>query len=66
MTKIFITRDIPDEGIKMLKKRRSIKLDIYNKDTKISRRELLKRVKGSDIILSILTEKMDVFPEKTD
>ncbi|MBT4857258.1 D-glycerate dehydrogenase [Candidatus Uhrbacteria bacterium] len=59
MTKIFITRDIPDEGIKMLKKRKSIKLDIYNKDTKIPRRELLKRVRGCDIILSILTEKID-------
>lgn len=59
MTKIFITRDIPDEGIKMLKKRKSIKLDIYEKDQKIPRKELLRRVKGADIILSILTEKMD-------
>lgn len=59
MTKVFITRSIPDEGIKMLKKRKSIKLDVYNKDSKIPRRELLKRVKGADIILSILTEKMD-------
>ncbi len=59
MTKIFITRDIPDEGIKMLRKRKSIKLSIYNKDKKIPRRELLKRVKGADVILSILTEKMD-------
>lgn len=59
MTRIFITRDIPDEGIKMLKKRKSIKLDIYEKDSKIPRKELLKRVKGADIILSILTEKMD-------
>lgn len=58
-TKIFITRNIPDEGIKMLKKRRSIDLDIYEKDQKIPRKELLKRVKGCDIILSILTEKMD-------
>jgi len=59
MTKIFITRDIPDEGIKMLRKRKSIKLDIYEKDRKIPRRELLKRVKGCNVILSILTEKMD-------
>lgn len=59
MTKIFITRDIPDEGIKMLKKRKSIKLDIYEHDKKIPRRELLKRVKDCDVILSILTEKMD-------
>lgn len=59
MTRIFITRQIPDEGIKMLKKRKSIKLDIYEKDKKIPRRELLKRVKGCDIILPILTEKID-------
>lgn len=59
MTRIFVTRDIPDEGIKMLKKRKSIKLDVYEKDQKIPRKELLKRVKGADIILSILTEKMD-------
>ena len=58
-TKIFITRSIPDEGINMLQKRKSLKLDIYEKDRQISRRELLKRVKGADIILSILTEKMD-------
>lgn len=58
-TKIFITRYIPDEGIKMLKKRKSIKLDIYEEDKKIPRKELLKRVKDADIILSILTEKMD-------
>lgn len=43
----------------MLKKRKSIKLDIYEKDQKIPRKDLLKRVKGADIILSILTEKMD-------
>ena len=57
--KIFITRMIPDEGIKMLKKERGLKIEIYERDKKIPRRELLKRVKGVDIILSILTEKMD-------
>jgi len=59
MTKIFVTRQIPDEGIKMLKKRKSVKLDIYEKDRKIPRKELLKRVKGANIILSLLTEKID-------
>ncbi len=57
--KIFITRNIPDEGIKMLKRRKSIKLDIWKEDRPIPRKELLKRVKGADIILSILTEQMD-------
>ncbi len=58
-TKIYITRNIPDEGIKMLKRRKSIKLDIWKEDKPIPRKELLKRVKGSDIVLSILTEKID-------
>ena len=57
--KIFITRDIPDEGIKMLKKASNVKLDIYEQDKKIPRSTLKSRVKGADIILSILTERMD-------
>lgn len=57
--KVFITRMIPDEGIKMLKKQKGLKIEIYERDKKIPRRELLKRVKGANIILSILTEKMD-------
>ena len=57
--KVFVTRMIPDEGIKMLKKASNIKLDIYEYDKKIPRSVLKKRVKGADIILSILTEKMD-------
>ena len=57
--KVFVTRDIPDEGIKMLKKEKRIDLEVYEKDKKIPRTELLRRVKGKDIILSILTEKMD-------
>ncbi|MFH1253591.1 MAG: D-glycerate dehydrogenase [Candidatus Uhrbacteria bacterium] len=57
--KIFITRDIPDEGIKMLRKLKNISLDIYPGVQAIPRKELLKRVKGVDIILPILTEKID-------
>ncbi len=59
MTKIFVTRKIPGSGLSMLKKRKSLKIDIYEHDKKIPRRELLKRVKGVDIILSLLTEKID-------
>lgn len=59
MTKIFVTRDIPDEGLKMLRKRKDVRLSIYKKDRKIPRTELLRRVKGADVILSLLTEKMD-------
>lgn len=57
--RVFVTRRIPESGIELLKKRNDIELDIYNRDEKIPRRTLLKRVKGAHVILSILTEKMD-------
>jgi glyoxylate reductase len=59
MTRIFVCRDIPDEGLKMLKKQKGVQLDIYEHDRAIPRKELLRRVKGVDVILSILTDKMD-------
>ncbi|MBU0569855.1 D-glycerate dehydrogenase, partial [Patescibacteria group bacterium] len=59
MTKIFVTRDIPDAGLKMLRKRKDVRLSVYKENKKIPRKELLHRVKGVDIILSLLTERMD-------
>ncbi len=59
MTTVFITRRIPSEGIALLKKHKSLKVEMYEKDQVIPRKELLKHVKGVDIILSILTEKID-------
>lgn len=56
---VFVTRDIPDKGLKMLRTEKKIKLEVYEKDEQIPRKELLRRVKGKDIILSILTDKMD-------
>ena len=58
-TRIFITRQIPDSGIKLLQKKKNLVLDIYEKDQQIPRKELLKRVRGTDILLSILTERVD-------
>jgi lactate dehydrogenase-like 2-hydroxyacid dehydrogenase len=59
MTKIFVTRDIPDEGLKMLEARSDIRLKIYKPNKKITETALLSGVKGADIILSLLTEKID-------
>lgn len=56
---LFVTRDIPDEGLKLLKKDKRLSIEVYEKDQKIPRKELLRRVKGKDIVLSILTEKID-------
>ncbi|PIV10375.1 MAG: D-glycerate dehydrogenase [Candidatus Portnoybacteria bacterium CG03_land_8_20_14_0_80_41_10] len=57
MPKIFITRQIPDKGIKMLKDKG---WDIsVGPEGEISREELLEKVKGVEAILSVLTEKID-------
>lgn len=59
MTKIFVTRDIPDHGIKLLKARKGVQLRIYKENRAIPRQELLKQVKGVDILLPLLTDKID-------
>lgn len=57
--KIFVTRDLPDEGLKMLRQLKNVTLEVYPGEKAIPRKELLKRVKGADILLSLLTEKID-------
>ncbi|MFA4844999.1 MAG: D-glycerate dehydrogenase [Patescibacteria group bacterium] len=56
---VFITRKIPDQGIKLLKANKRVKLAVFPKNRVITRAELLRGVKGTNIILSILTEKID-------
>ncbi len=57
MPKIFITRQIPEKGINLLKEK-GWDVDI-GPEGKISREELLEKVKGVEAILSVLTEKID-------
>ncbi len=59
MTKILIARDIPDEGLKMLRRRKSLKVSVYEKDRPIPRRELMRRMKGVHVLVSILTDRID-------
>lgn len=57
MPKIFITRQIPEKGINMLKEKG---WDVaVGPEGKIPREELLEGVKGVEAILSVLTEKID-------
>jgi len=57
MPKIFITRQIPEKGIKLLKDKG---WDVsVGPEGEISKEELLEGVKGVDAILSVLTEKID-------
>lgn len=56
--KIFVTREIPEIGIKMLKDK-GYDVSVYAEDKVIPREELLSSVKGCDAILSLLTDKID-------
>ena len=56
--KVFITRDIPDIGFELLKKAR-INFEWHKKDSPISRRQLLIKVKECDGLICLLTEKID-------
>ncbi|MCR4256466.1 MAG: D-glycerate dehydrogenase [Candidatus Uhrbacteria bacterium] len=55
---VLITRPIPDEGIKLLKQA-GHKIDLSKHDEVMPRKELLKRVKGVDALLSLLNDKID-------
>lgn len=60
MTKIFITRQIPDSGIKMLKDK-GYQVDISQKDGVLTKDELIFALKGKnyDAALCLLTDKID-------
>ena len=57
MPKIFITREIPEIGINLLKEK-NWEVSVGPEGV-ISREEILEGVKGADAILSVLTEKID-------
>ncbi|MEK7633060.1 MAG: D-glycerate dehydrogenase [Patescibacteria group bacterium] len=59
-TRIFVTRHIPSPGIELLRSLPNVEVDSYAEDQIIPRDELLRRVAGIDILVSILTDKIDV------
>lgn len=58
MGKIFVTRQIPDEGLKKLRAA-GHRVTVYGGDQAIPRTELLAGVKGADALLPLLTDKID-------
>lgn len=56
MAKVFVSRKIPDSGIKLLKKHT---VKVYPKNKVISRKELEAGVKWCDALLCLLTDKID-------
>ena len=58
MPKVFVTRQIPDAGIKMMQEA-GLEVEISAVDGVMPREQLLEKVKGVDAILSLLTDKMN-------
>ncbi len=56
--KIFVTREIPEAGILLLKKS-GFEVIVYKKDNPIPRKEFLNQIKDCDGLVSLLTEKID-------
>lgn len=58
MPNIYVTREIPEIGLKMLREKFG-KFDMNTEDRVLTREELLANVKGRDAVLSLLTDKID-------
>lgn len=57
MAKIYLTRKIPEEGIKLLEKEHE--LEIYEGDTPPPKKEIIERVKDKEGLLCLLTDPID-------
>lgn len=55
---VFVSRIIPDAGIKLLKKK-GFDVEVYPHDTLIKKEILLKKIRGKDALISILTDPID-------
>ncbi|MBI2484359.1 D-glycerate dehydrogenase [Candidatus Uhrbacteria bacterium] len=56
---VFVTRPIPQAGIDLLKKKKNVTVRVQAKPINLTKKELMKRVKGVDAILSLLTNTID-------
>ncbi|XP_030643544.1 glyoxylate reductase/hydroxypyruvate reductase isoform X2 [Chanos chanos] len=59
VSRVYVTRQIPPEGLEILRKSGQVQFELWNSDDPVPREELLKKVKGVDGLLCVLTEKID-------
>lgn len=58
MPKVFVTRKMPDAGLKLMKEQ-GFKVTVYPEDKPVPRSVLLDAAKNSDALVTILTDKID-------
>ncbi|MBI2664550.1 D-glycerate dehydrogenase [Candidatus Woesearchaeota archaeon] len=56
--KVFVTRQIPETGISMLRKKYSV--TVSKKNRALTKKELIAGTKGKDALLCLLTDKIDM------
>ncbi|CAJ1052157.1 hypothetical protein F7725_005488%2C partial [Xyrichtys novacula] len=60
MQRVYVTRQIPPDGLKILRESGQVQFDLWDSDdAPVPRKELLQKVKGVDGLLCVLTEKID-------
>lgn len=60
LPRVYVTRQIPPEGLKILKDSGQVQFELWDSDdVPVPRKELLQKVKGVDGLLCVLTEKID-------
>uniref|UniRef100_A0A3P9D2S6 Glyoxylate reductase/hydroxypyruvate reductase n=2 Tax=Haplochromini TaxID=319058 RepID=A0A3P9D2S6_9CICH len=60
LPRVYVTRQIPPEGLKILRKSGQVQFELWDSDDiPVPRKELLQKVKGVDGLLCTLTEKID-------
>ncbi|XP_045578986.1 glyoxylate reductase/hydroxypyruvate reductase isoform X2 [Salmo salar] len=60
LPRVYITRQIPPEGLKILSESGQVQFDLWDSDdVPVPRKELLQKVKGVDALVCVLTEKID-------
>ncbi|KAG1956674.1 glyoxylate reductase/hydroxypyruvate reductase b [Pimephales promelas] len=59
LPKVYVTRKVPPAGLEILRKSGQVQFEMWDSDDPVPRVELLKKVKGCDGILCVLTEKID-------
>ena len=57
MPRVFITRRIPENGIKLLRKH--FEVEVWEEEREIPREVLLEKVKGADALVTMLSERID-------
>src|SRR4030042_16780 len=58
MPKVFITRQIPEQGINLLKEK-GHEIEVSDFDGVLPREQLLGKIKGADAVLALLTDKIN-------